>query len=159
MTLWDDILLNDPFFRQALNDPLFKMMPDRPLLEGSSMEMTMPAPQQRLGSYFRFPRLDMTETDQAYIIKADLPGMKKENVSIQMQDDMLMIEGERKSEREEMRQNVHLMERSFGKFSRSLRLPVDANMEQVQATMDHGVLELKVSKLASQPGRKKISIN
>jgi HSP20 family molecular chaperone IbpA len=147
-----EILLNDPFFRQATNDPFFSLG-ERPFFDN----LTLPQ-QQRLGTYFRFPRLDMTETDNDYVIKADLPGLKKENVHVHVQDGVLTIEGERKEERVEEGETRHFVERSFGRFSRSLRLPQDASIENLQALMNQGVLELKIQKNPSEKGRKNIMI-
>ena len=159
MPFIETILANDPFFREAMRDPFFCVF-DQPLLEGTTNNNAAAhKDSQRIGSYFRFPRMDMTENEKEYIVKADLPGMKKEDVHIHVQDRVLTIEGERKDEKEEKRENHHFIERSYGKFSRSIKLPVDANVENTQAAINHGVLELKISKIPSEASRKKISIN
>ncbi|KAJ3087766.1 hypothetical protein HK102_010345 [Quaeritorhiza haematococci] len=92
----NDPFFNDPFFR----DPVGSMFA-RPLLEQPSQSAPAQQQQQQVQQYqrhpwFRGPRLDVAETDKQYIIKADLPGLTKEDVHINVQDDVLMIEGERK---------------------------------------------------------------
>ncbi len=106
----------------------------------------------------RQPRLDVTETDKAYVFHADLPGLAKENVSISIQDHTLTIEGERSAKKEEKNEHRHIVERSFGKFSRSLALPKDANTKEVKATMEHGVLELVFTKKAEDEGKQRITV-
>jgi HSP20 family protein len=76
----------------------------------------------------------------------DLPGMTKENISIDVKDNHLIISAERTSEEKSEKQTFVRLERSYGKFSRSLTLPEDANMEQVRASYNHGVLQLDVPK-------------
>ncbi|KAI9008185.1 heat shock protein Hsp20, partial [Gaertneriomyces semiglobifer] len=88
------------------------------------------------------PRVDFTETDKNYVIKADLPGLDKKDVNISVQDDVLTISGERKNEREEKDDKRHLVERSYGKFSRSIRLPIDVQVDDAAASMEHGVLQI-----------------
>jgi len=106
----------------------------------------------------RPPRLDVTEREKDYILKMDLPGMSKEQVDIKIDKDFLTIEGERREEHEsrtpagegveQSQFQQHIIERSFGKFRRRLRLPMDANHEQVSAKMENGVLELCINKKA-----------
>ncbi|KAJ3251082.1 hypothetical protein HDU77_006141 [Chytriomyces hyalinus] len=103
-------------------------------------------------------RLDLTETPSSYLVHADLPGIPKEQVQISVKDDILTLSGERLQQREEKDEHRHIVERSQGKFSRSLRLPRDANVEDVKATMEHGVLELVVGKKVKEDGAKKITI-
>ncbi|KAJ3027278.1 UNVERIFIED_CONTAM: hypothetical protein HDU68_004143 [Siphonaria sp. JEL0065] len=103
-------------------------------------------------------RLDLTENDKGYIVHADLPGVKKEEVNITIKDNVLTISGERNSNKETKDDHRHVVERSFGKFSRSVRLPNDANADAVTATMDHGVLELTLAKKALDEGVKKINV-
>ncbi|KAJ3397777.1 hypothetical protein CcCBS67573_g05967 [Chytriomyces confervae] len=103
-------------------------------------------------------RLDLIETPSSYLVHADLPGIPKEQVQISVKDDILTLSGERSQQREEKDEHRHIVERSQGKFSRSLRLPRDANVEDVKATMEHGVLELVVGKKVKEDGAKKITI-
>ncbi len=156
-----DRFFNDPFFRDALNDPFFRGTTSAGLLgapEGqTSGALTTQQPGRMTG--FRTPRMDVTETDKSYLIKADLPGLNKEDVHVHMQDDMLTIDGERKEENVEETATRHLVERSYGRFSRSFRLPNDANPNECAATMENGVLQVNISKRESaETGRKRINI-
>ncbi|KAJ3233647.1 hypothetical protein HDU81_002090 [Chytriomyces hyalinus] len=106
-------------------------------------------------------RVDLTETPTGYLVHADLPGIPKEMVQISVKDDVLTLSGERAQQREEKDDHKYIIERSQGKFSRSLRLPRDANVENVKATMENGVLQLVVGKKANMEedgGIKKIAI-
>ncbi|KAJ3334328.1 hypothetical protein HDU76_000021 [Blyttiomyces sp. JEL0837] len=95
-----------------------------------------------------FARLDLTETDTNYILHTDVPGINKDDVNITVKDDVLTISGERKSAYEETddKKHRHIVERRFGKFSRSVRLPKDVDVEEVNAKMENGVLELTLGK-------------
>jgi HSP20 family protein len=73
------------------------------------------------------PSADISETDAAYLIKAEIPGVKKEDVKVTIQDGMLTMQGERKMEKEEKGKKFHRIERSYGNFVRSFRLPDDAD--------------------------------
>ncbi|KAI8607020.1 HSP20-like chaperone [Chytriomyces sp. MP71] len=103
-------------------------------------------------------RLDFSETDKNYILYADLPGIPKDDVNVSIKDDVLTLSGERCRKNEEKDEQKHIVERSQGKFVRSVRLPQDANVEDVKATMEHGVLELTIGKKAKEEGLKTISI-
>ncbi|KAJ3076944.1 hypothetical protein HDU99_001273 [Rhizoclosmatium hyalinum] len=104
-------------------------------------------------------RLDLTENEKSYIVHADLPGVKKDEVNITIKDNILTISGERSATQENKNEQRHIIERSYGKFSRSVRLPEDANADAVSATMDHGVLELTLEKKVKlDAGVKKINI-
>ncbi|KAI9366746.1 HSP20-like chaperone, partial [Zopfochytrium polystomum] len=106
------------------------------------------------------PRLDLAETDAGYVVHADLPGISKDKVDVSISDDgVLMISGERSSNKEIKDEQRHVVERSYGRFERTVRLPQDADRDNVQAKMADGVLELVVPKLAApKEAVKKISI-
>lgn len=107
----------------------------------------------------RTPRIDLVENGDNYIIRADLPGIRKEDVAIKIKGDILTIEGTRKNEYEEKTETSHVIERSFGRFVRDLKLPTDVNLEDANATMDNGVLELKIKKKAvTEQEMKRINI-
>ncbi|XP_041004158.1 17.8 kDa class I heat shock protein-like [Juglans microcarpa x Juglans regia] len=93
------------------------------------------------------PRIDWKETPEAHIIRADLPGLNKEEVKVEIEDGrVLQISGERNREHEEKNDKWHRVERVTGKFLRRFRLPENATMDQVKATMENGVLTIIVPK-------------
>jgi len=94
------------------------------------------------------PTADISETDNAYLIKAEIPGVKKEDVKVTIQDGMLTIQGERKMEKEEKGKKFHRIERSYGSFVRSFRLPDDGDEDAVNAEFKDGMLNVTVAKSA-----------
>ncbi|XAR60671.1 hypothetical protein NMG60_11034139 [Bertholletia excelsa] len=92
-------------------------------------------------------RVDWKETPEAHVFKADLPGLRKEEVKVEIEDDrVLQISGERNAEKEEKNDTWHRLERSSGKFVRRFGLPENAKMDQVKASMENGVLTVTVPK-------------
>jgi HSP20 family protein len=92
------------------------------------------------------PEMDLVETDDHYVLKADLPGMKQEDVSLEFNDGTLTISGERKAEYERKEKGFFRLERSFGKFSRSLTLPDGVDPDKIDAAFHDGVLEVTIPK-------------
>lgn len=92
------------------------------------------------------PAMDLFETEDSFILRADLPGMKESNVKVEIEDNVLTVSGERKSEHEERNNGYYRLERGFGSFARSLTLPKGINPEGVQASFDSGVLEVRIPK-------------
>ncbi len=90
------------------------------------------------------PEIDVFEKDNRLIAKVDLPGMKKEDVKVEVTDGHLAISGERKSETEEKKDNVYRCEREYGSFYRAVALPEGVKIEDVKATFSDGVLEVSV---------------
>ena len=90
------------------------------------------------------PRIDVFERENRLITKVDLPGLKKEDVKVEVADGYLAISGERKSETEETKNNVYRSERAYGSFYRAVPLPESATLEDVKATFTDGVLEVSV---------------
>ena len=99
------------------------------------------------------PRVDVFERDGRLVTKVDLPGVKKEDVSVQVTDGHLALSGERKHETEETRDNVYRSEREYGSFYRAVPLPQGVKLEDVNATFSDGVLEVSVP-LPNQPEAK-----
>ncbi|OWM70005.1 17.6 kDa class I heat shock protein 2-like [Punica granatum] len=92
-------------------------------------------------------RVDWRETPTAHVFKADVPGLKKEEVKVEIEDDrVLQISGERMAEKEERSDTWHRVERSSGRFVRRFRLPENARVDQVKAAMENGVLTVTVPK-------------
>ncbi len=104
------------------------------------------------------PRVDLSETDDAYHIHVDLPGVNKDDVDVSMRDGMLIIRGERKDERREEKGDAVRVERSFGQFYRSFALPKSINEDSINARYDNGVLAIDVPKAEeTKPRRIEIS--
>ena len=99
------------------------------------------------------PTLDITETDNEYLIRADLPAVKKEDVNVSIENDVLTIAGERKFDKEEKSEKVHRRESFRGMFSRSLSLPDNANASGIRAESKDGVVTVHVPK--SKTGQSK----
>lgn len=92
------------------------------------------------------PAMDIHETEDAYIVEADVPGLKKDEVHIEVADNVLSIKGERKEEKEEKEKNYHRVERSFGSFARSVALPNGFDGSKVSAKFADGVLTVTLPK-------------
>ena len=98
-------------------------------------------------STFVNTRIDWKETPEAHIFKADLPGLQKEEVKVEVEEGrILQISGEKSKEQEDKNDKWHRIERSIGKFLRKFRLPKNAKMDQVKASMENGVLTVTVPK-------------
>jgi HSP20 family protein len=92
------------------------------------------------------PLVDITEDEREYLIKAELPEVKKEEVKVSVQDGVLTISGERKYEKEEKGKKYHRVERAYGSFARSFTLPEGADAEKVAGEFKDGVLKVHVPK-------------
>jgi HSP20 family protein len=92
------------------------------------------------------PPMDLVETADHYVLRADLPGLSDGDVNVQLEDNVLTISGERKAQHEDQQEGYYRLERAFGGFSRSLTLPDGVNPDGVQAHFDRGVLEIRVPK-------------
>jgi HSP20 family protein len=92
------------------------------------------------------PRVDITEDEKEYLIKAELPDMKKEDVRLTVEDDVLSISGDRKFEKEEKGRKYHRIERAYGSFARSFSLSEDADRSNVTADFKDGVLQVHLPK-------------
>ena len=95
------------------------------------------------------PKVDVGETDTAYEIAVELPGLDDEDVEVSLRDDLLTISGEKKTEREEKKKDFFLSERRYGAFKRSFRLPAEVEADKIKAEMDRGVLSITLPKSAS----------
>jgi HSP20 family protein len=88
------------------------------------------------------PEVDITQDEREYLLKADLPEMKKDDVKVTVEDGILSVSGERKSEKEDQNRKFHRIERAFGSFRRSFTLPEDADSTKVTAEFHDGVLKV-----------------
>ena len=100
------------------------------------------------------PPMDLLETDEQFVLRADLPGMGESDVNIELEDNVLTVSGERQAEHEEKGEGFHRVERAFGSFSRSLTLPKGVDPEGVAAAFDRGVLEVRIPKPEQRKPRK-----
>ena len=92
------------------------------------------------------PRIDVSETNGTVEVTAELPGVAEEDVDVTLTDDLLTIKGEKKSETEDTQKNYHVVERSYGAFQRSIRLPFEVDPKQVEARFEKGVLKVVLPK-------------
>ena len=101
------------------------------------------------------PAVDISEEKDRYIVKADLPGMKQEEIKVEFEDNVLSISGERKHEKEENdeKKNYHYYERSYGSFQRRFVLPKGTDSEKIDAKYEHGVLEIVIPKTETKKAK------
>jgi len=113
-------------------------------------------PIHRIGAAFRSPDTDASESKNAYEITVDLPGMDEKDIDLSIVEDVLVLKGEKKEEREQDGKDYHLRERFYGSFQRSFRLPDDVNSTKITARYDKGVLGIRLprSKSAKPKGRR-----
>jgi HSP20 family protein len=104
------------------------------------------------------PSVDIVESEEAYELKAEIPGLKKEDIQVSLEDGLLTIRGEKKKETETEKKNYHTIERVFGKFERSFRLPENVRGDSIHAKYDNGVLSIDIPK-AEESKPKQIEVN
>jgi len=104
------------------------------------------------------PDIDVSETDKELKICAELPGVSEDEVDVSLDEDLLTIRGEKKFERRDEKENYHFVERSYGTFQRSIRLPYRIDPEKVQANFDKGVLTIRLQKGRNQEKTRKIQV-
>src|SRR5215211_7774656 len=92
------------------------------------------------------PAMDLVEQDDQLVLRADLPGLDREDVTIEVKDNVLTVSGERKAEHEDKAGGFHRVERTHGSFSRTLTLPEGIDADAVTAEFDKGVLEVRIPK-------------
>src|SRR3954465_968545 len=102
----------------------------------------------------RMPGMGLVETGERFVLRADLPGLAEEDVTIEVEDNVLTVSGERKAEHEATKEGYHRVERAFGSFSRSLTLPEGVDADAVTANFDRGVLEIRIPKPEQRKPRK-----
>ena len=106
------------------------------------------------------PLVDIAEDDKEYVITAELPEVKKEDVKVTMENGVLTITGERKFEKEENNKRWHRVERSYGSFARSFALPDDGDTAKVNAEIKDGMLKVRVAKSeAARPKQIEVKVS
>ena len=126
---------------QSEMNRLFNTVFEGPAPSGGTMRRWMPA-------------MDLLESGDHFLLRADLPGLSEEDVTIELEDSTLTISGERKSEHTTENEGFYRVERATGSFSRSLTLPKGVDAENVTASFDRGVLEVRVPKPAERKPRR-----
>lgn len=114
----------------------------------------MPAPAASVPAF----KVDISEDAEAFHIEAEMPGLKKEDIVLGVEDDVLTIKGERKKESEEKGKNYHRIERTYGSFSRSFNLGEMIDQENIDASFDNGLLHIRLPKAQEVRKTKEISI-
>lgn len=99
------------------------------------------------------PSLDLSETKNDFIVKAEIPGIDPKDIDISLSNDVLTIKGEKKQEKEEKEENYHLIERSYGSFTRSIRLSREVQSDKIKASYKDGILKVLLPK--SEEAKKK----
>lgn len=137
----------DPFF--SLRDEMDRLF--------DAFSLQMPAsPRSEAALNFS---LDVSENDKEIAIHAELPGVDEKNIDVQLHGDVLTIRGEKSQEKEDKQRNYHLIERRYGSFARSIRLPFEPKDSDVKASFKQGVLNLVVTKpVENKPSPKKIEV-
>lgn len=144
-------MFNDPLFRrmdrlfQDLTDDLFNARPGLPA-----------NPDAQLMQVFQ-PATDIEETEKEYMVSIDVPGIRKEDISVELQGNVLHVSGERNFERKDDKSQNRYIERSYGRFERAFSLPENVDPEAVQAQFENGVLHLVLPK-SETAQRRKISV-
>ena len=104
-----------------------------------------------------YPSLDLSETADEFVVKAEIPGTDPKNIDISLNDGMLTIKGEKKREKEEKKENYHFVERTYGSFTRSVQIPGQVQGERVKASYTDGVLKVTLPK-SEEAKRKEIKV-
>jgi HSP20 family protein len=104
------------------------------------------------------PAIDVFERDDRFVVRAELPGMKEEDIDVSVIGNRLIIKGERKAESEVERKDYYYSERSYGSFSRSIDMPSDVDAKKIKASYDDGVLEINLPK-TPRVKPKKVSVS
>jgi HSP20 family protein len=127
-------------------------------LFGHSLAWPLGRAQSMLGLGDWNPRVDISESNSSYIIKADIPGVAKEDLKVTLDNGVLTIQGERKQDKEEVNKRFHRIERFYGSFSRSFSLPEDAEAKELKATAQEGQLVVSVPRKAVAPSAEAVQV-
>lgn len=134
-------------FRQLMDEFFREEFPDRYLLTPEMTEVNW------------IPTLDLLDEGDHYLVRAEVPGVKKEELDVVLKDNILTIKGESRKEVKEEKKNYHRQEISYGRFMRTVQLPGEVNSQQVEASLKEGILSLKLPKLRPEvPKESKIKI-
>jgi len=132
-------LMNDSFFSDPFSE-VRRMQRDMDRLTSSLLSS------EQKKDFFWRPLVDVKENDRDISVHAELPGVKKEDLKIELKDDVLSISGERKQEKKEQNEKYQRIERTYGKFMRSFGVPAGLREDQINANFKDGVLEIRFPK-------------
>ncbi|XVE96978.1 hypothetical protein REPUB_Repub02eG0270700 [Reevesia pubescens] len=134
---------------------------NRSVFDPFSSDIWAPLSSNNEISSFANAQIDWKETPEAHVIKADLPGLKKEEVKVEIEEGrILQLSGERSVEKEDKNEKWHRVERGHGKFLRRFRLPENAKVDEVKAAIENGVLTVTIPKMVEKkPEVKSIEIS
>ncbi|WP_200762793.1 Hsp20/alpha crystallin family protein [Nitrosophilus alvini] len=138
-------------------DP-FKELRDIERRIASMLELEKGTVPSTSGATVWAPAVNEKEDEKAYYVEVDLPGVKKEDIHVDVKDNVLSISGERKFKKEEKDKGYVRTESFFGKFERKFTLPNDADVEHIEAKTEDGVLHITIPKVAEKEGSKKIEV-
>ena len=127
-------------------------------LENRIFQNYVPAVQNDKGINAFTPSVNTREDEKAYYIEVDLPGVKKEDIKVDIKDNTLTISGERKFKEEVKEEDYYKIETSIGKFSRTFTLPDDADVEHIDAKSENGVLDIVIPKVKKEESVKTIEV-
>jgi len=142
-------MLGDPFgMMRSMMDQMDRLLGDFTGGLGRSRQSGLSAPASSAGMApsqgFWYPQVEVAERGGNLVVRADLPGMRKEDVHLEIHDDFLVLRGERRQEQEQTEGGLYRSERSYGQFYRTVPLPQGANLDQARANFKDGVLEVTV---------------
>lgn len=147
------MLPGDPFL--SLHREMNRLFDD--VLRGASPTASGSQGQGGVGNFVN-ASMNVSETDKEIRITAELPGVTEQDIEVSLDDDVLTIRGEKRFERKDDKENFHFIERSYGTFQRSLRLPYAVDSEEVQASFENGVLTVTVPKTGRQARSRRIQV-
>jgi HSP20 family protein len=141
-----------------LSDPVFQLQREIDRVFEDAFSGGGSGGSRSQGSTMSAPRIDVREAEGELRVHADLPGVKPSDLDVRVDGDVLTIRGERKSESERNEHDFHVMERSHGRFQRSIQLPFTPNPDEVHAEVREGVLEIRIPKRGPQERSRRIEV-
>lgn len=117
---------------------------------------SFPASREAMTAFDWAPSINVSETPNAYVLKAELPGIKKEEIKLQLEDGILTVSGERRYEQDHKDEKVHRVETAYGSFMRSFSVPEDASADAIEASYKDGMLTVRMPKLAADQKKKSL---
>jgi HSP20 family protein len=115
--------------------------------------------EQALNAFDWAPSVNISETDKGYLVKAELPEVKKEDIRVTHDNGLLTIEGERRYEKREDKEKMHRIESSYGRFFRSFRMPEDADLDRIEAVHKDGMLSVTIPKAEKAATKRQIRVS